>query len=563
MNELLKTYISLSVSGSILALLLFAIKPITNKKFTKQWHYYIWLIVILRLLIPFTPSHSITAPIYQYAGQIRTTYPILSDGLSSSSSASNDSLESREENRNNPLTRKSSLQNDWYTLTNSLWMIWLFVAALLFVKKVTSYYGFLRYVKIQTHKITDAHFLTIYHEEVKKAGLKRYPSIYLNPLVSSPMLVGIFRPFIVVTTLEQEDDALRYMFAHELTHYKRYDILYKWMVQLVLCFHWFNPFIHVISKEINKNCELSCDEAIIYHLNEKKRFQYGDTLLATLESSGSYYDAVASITLSENAKQLKERLSSILTFQKHSKRRIVYSIVLAFFLLCGAVSFGAYQNPSPNSNHKGIVSNSISPAYYHKTAMDTKRVSYDSPLTYQNVNITITDNSAVDFLVTDQNDISVEYDKSLYHTTMTYENGNWDIAISYIGSEAVYPSAIINLPVVAYEAVNLEVNDSTVSLEKVFETCNLLDATIQDSCVFYSLPDKLNGSVIMDADNCYFELQSDNSYQNLAVTLQNGGEYEDIPDGFIKQGDTLTYKNGTKKGNISIDFYTNASVLFK
>lgn len=52
MVNIFELVLSLSISGTLVGLLLFAIKAFTKNKFMKSWHYYIWLIVIFRLLLP-------------------------------------------------------------------------------------------------------------------------------------------------------------------------------------------------------------------------------------------------------------------------------------------------------------------------------------------------------------------------------------------------------------------------------------------------------------------------------------------------------------------------------
>jgi beta-lactamase regulating signal transducer with metallopeptidase domain len=58
MNEIIRVLFSLSVSGSILLLVILGLSKLMKERFSKAWLYYIWLIVILRLLIPVTPSVS-------------------------------------------------------------------------------------------------------------------------------------------------------------------------------------------------------------------------------------------------------------------------------------------------------------------------------------------------------------------------------------------------------------------------------------------------------------------------------------------------------------------------
>ena len=52
MSELLKWVLSLSLSGSVLILFLMLLRPLVRERFSRRWQYYIWLLVIARLLLP-------------------------------------------------------------------------------------------------------------------------------------------------------------------------------------------------------------------------------------------------------------------------------------------------------------------------------------------------------------------------------------------------------------------------------------------------------------------------------------------------------------------------------
>ena len=56
MSEFMKIVLSLSISGALLMLVVLGLKQIYKNKFSKRWQYYIWIIVVLRFLIPFTPG---------------------------------------------------------------------------------------------------------------------------------------------------------------------------------------------------------------------------------------------------------------------------------------------------------------------------------------------------------------------------------------------------------------------------------------------------------------------------------------------------------------------------
>ena len=114
--------------------------------------------------------------------------------------------------------------------------------------------------------------------EDTQIGVNCPVEFYTNGLVSSPLLIGFFRPCIILPTTDIPKDDLKYTLLHELTHFKRKDMFYKWLAQITICLHWFNPFVYIMEHEISRECELSCDEEMIRSLNEKERRKYGDTL---------------------------------------------------------------------------------------------------------------------------------------------------------------------------------------------------------------------------------------------------------------------------------------------
>ncbi|MDE6889433.1 MAG: M56 family metallopeptidase [Eubacterium sp.] len=100
-----------------------------------------------------------------------------------------------------------------------------------------------------------------------------------NSLISSPLLIGILKPCIVLPASDQylTAEVFHYSVLHELIHYKRADLIYKWLIQFTLCLHWFNPFLYLVEREIRQLCELSCDEAVIKNLDSAERKAYGSS----------------------------------------------------------------------------------------------------------------------------------------------------------------------------------------------------------------------------------------------------------------------------------------------
>ena len=88
---------------------------------------------------------------------------------------------------------------------------------------------------------------------------------------SSPLMVGIFRPILLLPKVSMTEEQLGNVLSHEMIHYRRKDILYKWFVCLVKCIHWFNPAIYYVSKQIDIECEISCDAAVVKNMSDEEQ----------------------------------------------------------------------------------------------------------------------------------------------------------------------------------------------------------------------------------------------------------------------------------------------------
>ena len=356
MNEFIKILLSLSVSGALLLLLILGLKPLYKNKFSKRWQYYIWIVVALRFLLPFTPDTTIIGSLFEkfdtaaITNEIPTTpnVPVPAD-------TGNSKAEPIQTNRE--ITTAAMREPvDKYVC---LFFIWSALALVLFVRKVTVYQGFIQYIKAGNKEVSDIKILNLLSDCEEKLNIKTRVELSCNPLIASPMLIGFFRPRIILPSHEWEDKELSYIFVHELIHYRQRDMFYKWLIQIVVCAHWFNPFVYLLEKEVNKSCELSCDEKVISVLDDTARREYGDTLISFLKSNNLYKSSLASVTLTEGAEQLKERLGAIMKFREKSK---VIIAITTIFTVAACVCFfvtGAYAAPSVANGMKPWVNSEI------------------------------------------------------------------------------------------------------------------------------------------------------------------------------------------------------------
>ncbi len=354
MNEFIKILLSLSVSGALLLLLILGLKPLYKNKFSKRWQYYIWIVVALRFLLPFTPDTTIIGSLFEKFDTTAITNEIPTNpNVPVPADTGNSKAEPIQTNREITTAAMREPFNKYVCL----FFIWSALALVLFVRKVTVYQGFIQYIKAGNKEVSDIKILNLLSDCEEKLNIKTRVELSRNSLIASPMMIGFFRPKIILPVGELEDKELSYIFVHELIHYKQRDMFYKWLIQIVVCAHWFNPFVYLLEKEVNKSCELSCDEIVLSVLDDSAKREYGDTLISFFKSNNLYKNSLASVTLTEGAEQLKERLGAIMKFRKKSK---VVIAITAIFTVAVCVCFfvtGAYAAPSADSKEKNLTPN--------------------------------------------------------------------------------------------------------------------------------------------------------------------------------------------------------------
>lgn len=358
MNVFLKIFLSMSFSGGLLILALFWGKQFLKNKVSRQWQYYIWLIAILRLLLPFGPETSFMGKTYQaveeaiyQAASLPQQQPPLNPSADVLSPTAN--LGADNENRNQPaqdLTATHPLQNIVSLLINHTWLIWLVIALGMLIRKVTIYQDFLQYINAGLTPVSDIGILNRLSIVAEKAGIKKPIELYINPLISSPLMIGFFHPYIVFPSDNISEKDFQYIALHELMHYKRGDIFYKWLVQITVCLHWFNPLVHLMSREITKACEFSCDEAVLAKIGYDNAQDYGKTLLDAMAAVGRYKEHLGAVTLSGNKQFLKERLGAIMSSKKQSKAAKFLTAALTLCMIFATSFIGVYTMETSAGN---------------------------------------------------------------------------------------------------------------------------------------------------------------------------------------------------------------------
>lgn len=340
MNELLKTLASLSVSGSLLILLLLLGKKLYQNWLSRRWQYFIWLVVIARLLLPFGREDSPMDQLFRQPQQIQVEQQ--ADGHRTVDIEIPPAAQPAGRQLNRPITAAGLVSLAW----QYLWLIWLLMALALLVSRVAGYRSFVRYLRAGRQQVSDIALLDALALEGQQLGVTRRVELYTHGLISSPLLVGVLRPCILLPEGIFSVQDFRCIVRHELVHYRHRDALIKWLAQLALCVHWFNPLVWWMCRQLDQACELACDEGATQQLDQAGRQAYGDALMRALSVGGQMPVPPSTIALHRSAALLQQRLHVLMNSRKPSKKIRFLSFSLALVLMTGTAAAGAYAGPA-------------------------------------------------------------------------------------------------------------------------------------------------------------------------------------------------------------------------
>lgn len=523
MNALLIRYLSLSVSGLILALILFFLKPLLKDRISKTWQYYVWIIVIIRLLVPYSPYILNIDKLYQHtdnpvAIQEETKSnqysPTVNNILISSQSA---------QETDSAVPSGEKTRHSWNQIMDYAWLLWIVIAFGLFVYKVINYNRYIRYIKMNKFVLTNPDMQRAFKRACTEAGIKKPLNIYIHNSIITPALIGFINPFIVIPNSEISEVEIFNIFIHELTHYKRMDIIYKWAAQITACIHWFNPIVYLIIKEINRDCELSCDEAIIKKMDTEERRQYGNTLLSSVKISRIHVGTDVSLPLSEDAKILKERLSSIMKFKNKAISTIVFTIALTFAMFfCSTFIVTYAMTEMPAADTKARSSLKTHPDNAKFTAIDSnKATTINIYISTASVNLKTTDNGTFRLSYTGRANTN-------YKASVEMSGADKEIAINITGKTQKI-SSIENLT--ELDTVTLEIPDkaynniSVINIHGVLDICEMnAPITVSDEKGIINLnhSDLTRGSYSLKTNRGIINVEIDSLLTYMKIENTNG-----------------------------------------
>lgn len=328
---------NMSVAASMLILAVILLRLIL--KSSPKWiRYVLWMLVALRLVIPFSFESPLSlipnAQAINSTTQSSTSYV--------SSLVNSDGFQT--------MQNTVSTSDNEIKIITILSYIWLVGVGAMLIYMLLSYLHL--HLKVRESIAID-------------------DNILICDRISSPFVFGFIRPRIYLPSKLSEEEK-SYVIAHEQAHINHHDNLWKPLGYLILSIHFFNPLCWIAFKLFTNDIELACDERVIKNYDTKDKKGYSTALL----SCSIERNILSACPFSFGESGLKQRIKSVLGYKKPTIR-----IVILSFAVCLLTAMSFMTNPITSAleihsdNRKSAIEN------LKKVSFDFAEVPTTAPVT--------------------------------------------------------------------------------------------------------------------------------------------------------------------------------------
>lgn len=313
-----------SLTMSPLIVLLLMISPWLHKRYSSQWCYLVWLVLALRLIIPWRfelPDAPVNLPappqqtimlqqdgrpgLFMGNGQLANSHNPPAPASGSASVSAPIPVSAFISNPDSASASTSSLaladNTSVLTLQELLLILWALGTLSFFLFHLTSYTRFRRKIRPYCRKA--------------------------DPAVPDSVFESVL--------LERKIKG----------HYQRGDTWYKLLLLAANSIHWFNPLVYFMVKAASRDLEYSCDDLVVKNGDLSFRKKYSLTILKTMQTQ---QPPALSTGFSASSKSARSRFANILDGQ--NKKRGVWALVLVLSLAAVSSTLVACNQVQASAN---------------------------------------------------------------------------------------------------------------------------------------------------------------------------------------------------------------------
>lgn len=333
----------MSIIASIVGLIILILSKIFDNKLSARCKCLMWLIPIIFFMIPINRIEIQTNSNIQISSAIDK----VEDAFSSVEETNWDfqQVNSSKSNTTKIVEQNLELVSKDYNFYDVLlhliipilWLIGCFFGIFVFV---IGHINIIRKIGTTKH-IKNNKINEILIDCMSKLKINRKMQVRVQKFNESPCIYGVLHPKILVSEdfIKKDKQTIRNVFMHELSHYKRKDMLTSFVLALMTILHWFNPISYIFFRKIRHEMELATDELALKQMNNDEKKRYGLTLISLLQMYENEQIGTKILCVTDDNKNMERRIRKIKLSGKLMKHRILISILVTVTLICVIIPF--------------------------------------------------------------------------------------------------------------------------------------------------------------------------------------------------------------------------------
>lgn len=320
LSSIFKMVLLSSAAGSVVAVIVLIMKSLLKNKLNATWQYYIWFLLIIRLIVPTgfeTPLSKLnvfvnTSQSIQTSKNVGEDVNDLKNINGYSSKISRYNLKKKENLENT----KAKDINYYFNIVSIVWAVGVtfILFGMLFAYEMFSF----RVRKLPFCEDEEAN--RILKQSKSVMNISRSISIVYDSHMGTPSLLGVVNPRILIDPAllrRLSFEEKKHIFLHELSHFKRKDIFVNWIILFLEIINWFNPVIWFAFSKMRDDSELACDAHVLSYLGEAEQNKYGETIIELVKIVSGVKWVPGTSGIVNGGSNVKRRIIMIKNFKKH------------------------------------------------------------------------------------------------------------------------------------------------------------------------------------------------------------------------------------------------------
>ena len=351
LSEIFIWLLRTSAYAGVLVFLVLSVKAAAGGRLAARWHYFFWLLVVVRMIMPWVPQSAVsvlnlipdsvkwrarTFLSTEVGGRDFEMGPVAvkPTGADGKTGTVEDKPKIVPVTPSVKITDAGLSAGPVFHVADILAFVWLAGSLVLAGYVFASNFRLWRIIK-SVRPLTDQSILDLLEDCKRQAGVETILGIIVTDKVKSPALFGFIRPRLLLPVGVIETHSakeLRHIFLHELSHLKRCDILLGWITTLLLVIHWFNPLVWYAFYRMRQDRELACDASALSTMGVGESEKYGLTIVRLLEKFSQARSLPIIAAVSEDKSNLKKRIAMISQFKREPYAWSVLAVTLIILL---------------------------------------------------------------------------------------------------------------------------------------------------------------------------------------------------------------------------------------